>query len=1309
MGNFINIDKNNISIEGRKMDMLTVSVVIPSYNHENYIEETIESILNQTFQDFEIIITDDGSTDKTVEKIKKFKDQRIQLFLFQNNIGACTALNNCITNSNGKYIAYVSSDDVWESDKLEKQVKFLDENQDIGVVLTKAKIIDENGEELNDKNHFYYSIFDQENRSNFSWLKYFFLQGNCLCHPSAMFRRSIYDDIGLYDERLANLPDLEMWVRVCLKHNINIIDEKLIKFRIRDNNANASTSANPKNRIRAKFEYKQILDHYLTIKDVKQFLNIFPEAQDYGSVNSELIPYFLGRLAYDTNFEFKQLWGLEKIFDILKSVEIVNLLKNEHNFGYSNFLEMSAEADVFKTNELLAKETIIKEKIQLLKEKDQLNEGQINNLSTNNLTEFQSQINNIIFNINEIGYEKNNYRSIFKRLISKFPALYILFKDNHGFKNAFTTLRGYYSIKENNLLDIGYYLNNRDVKFSGIDPILHYIYYGYNEGRKPNPNFDAGYYMKTYSDIKKSKLNPLIHYSLYGMKEKRKTFEISKKALKQDLNKKDHANKQSLNKKCETIVNSRMFDSEWYFKKYGDFYEIKDPIQHYLEIGYREGCDPGPLFDTNWYLNNNPDVAKSGFNPLLHFVLYGVSELRDPIPLFDASWYKEQFVPNLSPTSNPILHYISKGSLMGYDPHPLFSTTDYVQKNHEVIKKGINPLLHYIECGRFEGNTPSNFFSLNNPIKIPKNMKITLGSPILGEVPPAIYLRSYLRSKKLHNKYGDMESFLKHAIINPTLISKDLSENDIRIISMMDNMKRDLSSKYSKRAHDELVSVVMPTHNRANLIGDAIMSVLAQKYPKWELIVIDDAGEDNTKEVVLSFEDDRIQYHRISSRKGNAVARNYALSLAKGSLIAYLDDDDLWDPDTLLIMVHSMRDEGKKMGYSAQMIWSGFNSKIRLGNSFKAVRFAPFNRSLLENANYISMISFIHDAKLIDELGCFDESLQRFVDYDLILRYTENEIPSTVPCILSHYFEGRDTSGVSKNIDFHENLKKVRKNMVGRTIWSENFSLNNEEHTLFGTSSITKDSRSSRIFNMANKPVQIIIPNYEAIEELEACVESIVNNTDDLYEITIVDNNSSEKTRKKLDKLCLKFVNLHWIPVDDDSGFSFAVNAGFEKVFSKKQDIVILNNDTIVTPNWLEELRLVLHEKSNVGMVVPRQVLLSGNSIAQFHSPATLKTFEIDVSLSAHHKNIINPQFDKKDGLVELSYAPFFCVLICYDAAIKTGLLDSRNGPHFRSDWIYCDALRRKTGKKIVYTPHSKVYHIQGVSTNKKKNELPQI
>ena len=138
----------------KKMVNPKVSIGIPSYNHEKYISETIESILNQTFQDFEIIITDDGSSDNSLDVIKSISDPRIKLFVFDENQGACKAVNNCIKNSRGEYFAYVSSDDVWDKDKLEKQVKFLDENPHFPAVFTKVNIIDEDGKEFIDKNHF---------------------------------------------------------------------------------------------------------------------------------------------------------------------------------------------------------------------------------------------------------------------------------------------------------------------------------------------------------------------------------------------------------------------------------------------------------------------------------------------------------------------------------------------------------------------------------------------------------------------------------------------------------------------------------------------------------------------------------------------------------------------------------------------------------------------------------------------------------------------------------------------------------------------------------------------------------------------------------------------------------------------------------------------------------------------------------------------------------------------------------------------------------------------------------------------------
>jgi len=477
-----------------------VSIGIPSYNHEKYISETIESILNQTFQDFEIIITDDGSSDNSLDVIKSISDPRIKLFVFDENQGACKAVNNCIKNSRGEYFAYVSSDDVWDKDKLEKQVKFLDENPHFPAVFTKVNIIDEDGKEFIDKNHFYFSVFEQKNRSRSRWLNHFFYKGNCICHPSILIRKDVYNEIGFYNELMANLPDFDMWVRLSLMYDFHIIDEKLTKFRVRKDEKNASGDKITTH-IRVRFERLHILDHYLDIDDEVFFLKIFPDAEQFGKLKPHMIPYFLARLAFETKYDFMQLWALNILFDFMQSNEIIEELKNDYNFSLPDFLEMSSKGDFFN--------------IQLL------HDSQVALMRRNReLEEKNSQIENLF----EIQYNNNYNRSIPQRLFSRFPSLYILFKWNKtGLKNTLINIKGYREIKRNKMLNIGYYLkNNPDIRASGADPILHYIYHGFKEGRNPSPNFDGNYYLKKYPKVKNSKMNPIVHYSLFGIKEGRK-------------------------------------------------------------------------------------------------------------------------------------------------------------------------------------------------------------------------------------------------------------------------------------------------------------------------------------------------------------------------------------------------------------------------------------------------------------------------------------------------------------------------------------------------------------------------------------------------------------------------------------------------------------------------------------------------------------------------------------------------------------------------------------------------------------------
>ena len=534
------------------MSFPKISVLIPSYNHENYIKEAIESVLNQTFQDFELIIIDDGSTDKTVDKIKEFDDERIQLYVFEKNQGAPNAINNCIKRAKGEYIAYISSDDVWELDKLEKQVNFMEKNPSIDVLFTKVSFIGENSEILDENSsnvelyNFYKDIFDKNNRSREEWLKRFFLKGNCICHPSILIKKEIYDIVGLYDERLANLPDFDMWVRICFNHDIYILDEKLVRFRIRDNDANIS-SPTPETHKRIKFEQKQILNHYLSIDDVSLFLKIFPDSRKYGKVIKELIPYFLGRIACDLKKDVYYLWGLELIYGSMKSNEI-NLILKDYGFEFSSFIEMTASEDVFHIDEIKVlrsnmlelrskledanlyipklqkyikeinceikfqrekikdkneilesqKEEIKKQKILLKNEKKIISEIKVSNSwkITKPLRFLSNSIKKIIYN----------------------PFLYIILKRNIKVRKLIVDIKGYKQIKKISLFNENFYKNRYQLK-TQMNPLIHYMYYGFKDGKNPSKSFNTKYYLDKYPDVKKSKMNPLIHFALYGRNE----------------------------------------------------------------------------------------------------------------------------------------------------------------------------------------------------------------------------------------------------------------------------------------------------------------------------------------------------------------------------------------------------------------------------------------------------------------------------------------------------------------------------------------------------------------------------------------------------------------------------------------------------------------------------------------------------------------------------------------------------------------------------------------------------------------------
>lgn len=253
-----------------------VSILLSSYNHEKFVAEAIESVLAQDFADWELIIRDDGSTDHTSEIVTSFRDPRIKVLGSGPRLGGAASLNQCLEVAHGEYVAILNSDDAWLPLRLSTQVEILDGRPEVAAVFSQADIMDENGTTCADDDQFYCTVFNQPNRARKEWLRHFFKKGNCLCHPSALIRKRIYVESGLYDPLLLQLPDFDLWIRICIQHEIHIHQAPLLKFRVLRDGSNASADS-PLKRERTAYELTKVLAHYARSPLLAQLHDILPE------------------------------------------------------------------------------------------------------------------------------------------------------------------------------------------------------------------------------------------------------------------------------------------------------------------------------------------------------------------------------------------------------------------------------------------------------------------------------------------------------------------------------------------------------------------------------------------------------------------------------------------------------------------------------------------------------------------------------------------------------------------------------------------------------------------------------------------------------------------------------------------------------------------------------------------------------------------------------------------------------------------------------------------------------------------------
>lgn len=198
-----------------------VSVITCTYNCAQYLPSAIESVLDQTYEDLELILVDDGSTDDTPAVVETYlKDERVRYYRL-NHLGHASAKNVGLRLAQAPLVAFLDADDLWLATKLERQLALFQADPTLGVVYTPSLLMDATGRELEKKQPAFFrgQVLDELFRTNF------------VCFSSSMVRAEVFHTVGMFDEELPLAVDFDLWLRVAMHYRFDYVAEPLVKYR----------------------------------------------------------------------------------------------------------------------------------------------------------------------------------------------------------------------------------------------------------------------------------------------------------------------------------------------------------------------------------------------------------------------------------------------------------------------------------------------------------------------------------------------------------------------------------------------------------------------------------------------------------------------------------------------------------------------------------------------------------------------------------------------------------------------------------------------------------------------------------------------------------------------------------------------------------------------------------------------------------------------------------------------------------------------------------------------------------------------
>jgi Glycosyl transferase family 2/Glycosyl transferases group 1 len=363
---------------------------------------------------------------------------------------------------------------------------------------------------------------------------------------------------------------------------------------------------------------------------------------------------------------------------------------------------------------------------------------------------------------------------------------------------------------------------------------------------------------------------------------------------------------------------SGLFDRHWYAGEMGELPGDVDPLEHFLRVGGPAGVSPSPLFLSEWYLAHRPAGRRARFGPFVDYLVAGARTKTSPHPLLSVDHYLRALPEARRHPLGALGHYLDVGWRADVSPHP------------------------ELDVGQWARTHPG-----------------TEEPPLVALARQGGELIRQTRGTEHHPRTVD---WFDHAAAD-------------RFVA------RIRSGSRVTPGDPPLVTVVVPTRNRAGSVVEAVRSVFAQTFPHWQLVVSDDGSTDGTEEALAPIlADERVELVRSDTPGGVSAARNAGLARARGTYVAYLDSDNTWVPHYLEVMVGVLRSTPARAAYAVSEL------RERTGRRRVVWRAAPFDRAALVDRNYIDCIAVVHERSLLDEVGMFDQSLRRGVDWDLWIR-----------------------------------------------------------------------------------------------------------------------------------------------------------------------------------------------------------------------------------------------------------------------------------------------------------------------------------